>query len=171
MPLLTINQICERIGVSKVTLWKWRRAGKFPPHTHDLTGNGQDLRWSEDVVNAWIDARRDSVSGERGRTKVLPGRQSRRWVPSNRGGDEVLQPLVAAPAVGDGEGRLEEGEGPGSSARMDGMGSTVDDEGAQEGNSTRVREQERICRLEGTPSTGSMRGGEKTVCFFPARAP
>lgn len=30
MTLLTLQEVCERLGVSRQTILKWRKAGKFP---------------------------------------------------------------------------------------------------------------------------------------------
>lgn len=36
--VLTISEVAEVIGVSKVTLRRWDKAGKFSPHRHPVNG-------------------------------------------------------------------------------------------------------------------------------------
>jgi prophage regulatory protein len=46
------KQVCEFLGVSKPTLWRYVKAGKFPKGTRygDMTG------WRRSVVERWVDA-------------------------------------------------------------------------------------------------------------------
>ena len=52
--LLREREIERRVGFSRVTLWRWVRAGRFPsPRRIGTTHIG----WLEDEVEAWIRAR------------------------------------------------------------------------------------------------------------------
>ena len=53
-PMLRPREAAERTGLSRTTIWRRRRAGKFPDPV-DL-GNGL-LGWYEDEIAAWIEAR------------------------------------------------------------------------------------------------------------------
>lgn len=42
--------VCERLGISRSTLWKWVDEGRFPP-PHDL--GSRTKRWHVDDIEAW----------------------------------------------------------------------------------------------------------------------
>lgn len=50
--LLTINQVCEKVNRSRVTLWKWVQAGQFPK---PLKIGNRTLGWKEVDFNNWIE--------------------------------------------------------------------------------------------------------------------
>ena len=47
---LTRAEICDRLSVSKTTLYAWIRAGKFPSHEFEL---GAVRRWRLSTVAGW----------------------------------------------------------------------------------------------------------------------
>jgi predicted DNA-binding transcriptional regulator AlpA len=47
-----MGDICRLLKVSRVTLWEWRRAGKFP----QPVAFGTLLRWRESDVRAFIES-------------------------------------------------------------------------------------------------------------------
>jgi predicted DNA-binding transcriptional regulator AlpA len=49
--LLSQRAVCERIGVSAPTIWKWTRDGKFPKARRL---NGGKLGYDEREVGKWI---------------------------------------------------------------------------------------------------------------------
>jgi len=57
-PLLTLRDIERRLRVSRVSIWTWRRAGRFPEPDAFLGRDchGQPLlpRWRESTVAAWL---------------------------------------------------------------------------------------------------------------------
>lgn len=60
---LTLSEVCQQVGVSRWTLWRWVRAGAFPGATHAWR---RRPRWSSSVVAKWIDAQRVRVGEEQG---------------------------------------------------------------------------------------------------------
>lgn len=69
--LLTMTEVCRRLGISRWTLWRWIDAwrekvaagehvelgaqGYWPPATH---GRGNGKRWERELVDLWIEAQR-----------------------------------------------------------------------------------------------------------------
>lgn len=51
--LLTVKQVAERLNVAPKTVRKWRQMGKIPA---TMLPGGM-LRFSERVVNAWVEKR------------------------------------------------------------------------------------------------------------------
>jgi predicted DNA-binding transcriptional regulator AlpA len=50
-PLLSQPRVLALLGVSSMTLWRWRQVSGFPAPT---TINGRNY-WRRGVVDAWID--------------------------------------------------------------------------------------------------------------------
>ena len=50
--ILRINEVCERLGISDTTLWRWRRAGHFP-EPHSITGSSIK-GWNSSTIDSWI---------------------------------------------------------------------------------------------------------------------
>lgn len=46
--------VAKGIAASKVTLWRWERADRFPKR---VTISHQKIAWVESEVNAWLAAR------------------------------------------------------------------------------------------------------------------
>ena len=53
--LLTLNDVAERLRISKVTIWRHRKAGEFPLPVD--VGDGSP-RFVEDEIRDWYEARR-----------------------------------------------------------------------------------------------------------------
>ncbi len=49
--LLSIKHIQERAPVSRVSVWRWEKEGKFPKHIK----LGSRIFWRESDIQAWID--------------------------------------------------------------------------------------------------------------------
>ncbi|WP_089886512.1 helix-turn-helix domain-containing protein [Citreimonas salinaria] len=47
---LTVHQVAERFGVSVDSIWRWKRAGEFPPAIKLSAGV---TRWKLSEVQAW----------------------------------------------------------------------------------------------------------------------
>lgn len=54
MKVLRWREVEERIGVSRSTLWRWVRDGRFPPGVR-LGPNA--VGWVETEVDAWLESR------------------------------------------------------------------------------------------------------------------
>ena len=50
-PLVPASQVCEEFGISKVTLWRWGKAGVLP-HPHVIMGRKYYLRSALDKLRA-----------------------------------------------------------------------------------------------------------------------
>ncbi len=50
--LLTGREVCERLRITRVTLWEWRRRGLFPAPI--VVGTGNRNRWLEEDVEQYI---------------------------------------------------------------------------------------------------------------------
>jgi prophage regulatory protein len=48
--LIPVKEVCRRIGVSRVTIWKWVHEGKFPPGRR----LGRRIFWLESDIDDWI---------------------------------------------------------------------------------------------------------------------
>ncbi len=53
--LLTERQVCRLLGVSRVSLFKWRRRGVFPRPIR--FGPGRMIRWRREDVATWLASR------------------------------------------------------------------------------------------------------------------
>lgn len=58
--ILRTDTVCERIGVSRMTLWRFTRSGDFPKAIQ-LSANR--VGWDEAAVDAWIASRVVDVTG------------------------------------------------------------------------------------------------------------
>jgi predicted DNA-binding transcriptional regulator AlpA len=50
------RDVLRWLGISDVTLWRWRQAGTFPKPVK--LGNTRTLFWDRDELLAWYDRRR-----------------------------------------------------------------------------------------------------------------
>ena len=52
MKIIRTSDVCKKLNISKVTLWRWRHKGIFPqPKQYGLRAVG----WLESEVDEWID--------------------------------------------------------------------------------------------------------------------
>ena len=49
--LLRQSEVCATVGLSRMAVWKLRKAGDFPKHV--TLGKGA-LRWRESELTAWM---------------------------------------------------------------------------------------------------------------------
>lgn len=49
--LLSFHQVQPQVQLSRVTIWRWEKEGKFPKHIK----LGRSIRWRESDIQAWID--------------------------------------------------------------------------------------------------------------------
>jgi len=52
MNFLRVNDVADKLQVSRATVWAWSKAGKFPKPVK--LGAGV-TRWSEQDINDWIE--------------------------------------------------------------------------------------------------------------------
>ena len=52
--LLNINQVAQKIGMSKPTIYNWIKTGYFPASTLFGEGKRQLARWNEEEIDDWI---------------------------------------------------------------------------------------------------------------------
>ncbi len=57
-PLLTMDDVCERLRVSPRTIRRWLREGKFPQPIRLGDAPNSPLRWPEEDIQQWLDQRR-----------------------------------------------------------------------------------------------------------------
>lgn len=55
MQMLTLEDVSKRLQISRMTIWRHRKAGKFPKPVD--VGDGYP-RFIEDEITAWCEARR-----------------------------------------------------------------------------------------------------------------
>lgn len=53
-PLLRVRDLTKLLGVSRVTIWSWRRAGHFP---EPIQLGPNVVAWSEVTIAEWIASR------------------------------------------------------------------------------------------------------------------
>ena len=56
--MLSINQVCELLGICRTTLWSLRRSGQFPEGVQV----GAQRRWRQGDIEAWIDTKAGDLS-------------------------------------------------------------------------------------------------------------
>ena len=49
--LLSFHQVQPQVQLSRVTIWRWEKEGKFPKHIK----LGRSIRWRESDIQNWID--------------------------------------------------------------------------------------------------------------------
>ncbi|WP_407651795.1 helix-turn-helix transcriptional regulator [Bombella saccharophila] len=54
---ISVAKVAEIVGVDKSTIWRWKRAKKFPAPTIQTGGS---TRWSEKVVRDWCSGKAES---------------------------------------------------------------------------------------------------------------
>ena len=54
MKILKHKEVAQKVGLSKVTIWRLERKGKFPPRIH-LSDNCRG--WTEEIIDNWIESR------------------------------------------------------------------------------------------------------------------
>ena len=60
--LLSRVEVCERLGVTYVTVWNWMRKGQFPRGINVSDGV---VRWPEPEVEEWLKSRpRQRLKGD-----------------------------------------------------------------------------------------------------------
>lgn len=65
--------VIERVGVHATTIYRWERAGLFPPRVH-LGPNS--IGWYADEVDAWMDARHRQAAALRPSPNPLANRSN-----------------------------------------------------------------------------------------------
>ena len=54
MKILNLNEVVEKTGLSRVTIWRLEKSGKFPKRVN-LTDSR--VGWIETEIDEWIEAR------------------------------------------------------------------------------------------------------------------
>ncbi|MDO6711171.1 helix-turn-helix domain-containing protein [Aliiglaciecola sp. 2_MG-2023] len=52
---INANQLGEMLGVSKVTIWRWRKGSQLPL---PFRFNGQSVRWRRSEIESWLEEQR-----------------------------------------------------------------------------------------------------------------
>jgi len=50
--LLSVNDLMEKLGVSRMTIYRWRKSGRFPEGRR-LAGSNL-VKWSEATIDQWV---------------------------------------------------------------------------------------------------------------------
>jgi predicted DNA-binding transcriptional regulator AlpA len=53
--LIRAKQLSEELGISTITLWRWRNQNLIP---HPISLGPRIIAWERSVINAWIEAKR-----------------------------------------------------------------------------------------------------------------
>jgi prophage regulatory protein len=72
---LTLRDICSALKVSRVTVWQWRREGRFP---EPLVLGANSVRWSESAFRTFLDERSRAPRIERPRSPKAASPKRRR---------------------------------------------------------------------------------------------
>ncbi len=59
MQILRLNEVADMTGLSRVTIWRMERAGKFPER---ISLSPRRVGWRRDEVHEWLESR-PRVSG------------------------------------------------------------------------------------------------------------
>ena len=59
--ILRIGDVMQAVGLSRVTIWRWVRDGKFPA---PIRLGSRHIGWRSEEVQAWIDARPPVLPGD-----------------------------------------------------------------------------------------------------------
>ena len=59
--ILRANELARRLGISRVTLWRWERQGLIPPK---LKLGPNTVGWLESEIEAWWEQKRDGCRGQ-----------------------------------------------------------------------------------------------------------
>lgn len=51
---LKVTEVAEMLGVSRSTIWRWRKVG-FLPTAYKI--NDRMIRWKEDDIKDWVEMR------------------------------------------------------------------------------------------------------------------
>lgn len=52
--IIRINELADTLGISKVTLWRWRKEGILPK---PIQIGSRVVAWREDTINEWLNER------------------------------------------------------------------------------------------------------------------
>lgn len=50
--LLSVNDLVDKLGVSRMSLYRWRKSGKFP-EGRKIAGSNM-VKWRESAIDQWI---------------------------------------------------------------------------------------------------------------------
>lgn len=50
--LLSVNEVLDKIGISRTALYNWRKSGRFPEGRR-IAGSNL-VKWSESTIDDWI---------------------------------------------------------------------------------------------------------------------
>ena len=60
--MLTVKEVCARIGLSRPCVYRMARAGTFPPGVKLTPGRYGAVRWQSEAVEAWLASRPLSIA-------------------------------------------------------------------------------------------------------------
>lgn len=61
MDLMTLDEVCAMTKLSRQTIYRWRRAGRFP---QPLFLGDRSMRWHRGTVERWVRERRGAKGGD-----------------------------------------------------------------------------------------------------------
>jgi len=59
--IIRVNELCERLGVTRQTIWEWEKEGKIPP-SFKLTENGRAAGWLSSDIDKFLVERKNTVN-------------------------------------------------------------------------------------------------------------
>ena len=60
MRILKTNEVVKTIGLSKVTIWRMKKAGTFPKR---INLSDRRVGWLESEIFEWLESRRKGICG------------------------------------------------------------------------------------------------------------
>lgn len=66
--VIRINELADKLSVTRQTIWEWERDGKIPPR-FKLTENGRACGWLSSDIDEWLKERKESAVLEEEATK------------------------------------------------------------------------------------------------------
>lgn len=74
MRMLRASELCEKLGVSRTTLWRLARGRGFPPR-RKLSDNV--VAWIEEEIDEWINEQEKVESGKHNEGEVLRDKKAK----------------------------------------------------------------------------------------------
>ena len=59
--IIRVNELAERLSVSRQCIWEWEKEGKIPPR-FKLTDNGRAAGWLSSDIDNWMQERKETAT-------------------------------------------------------------------------------------------------------------